>query len=99
LRISDVDPVEGKAFGLILCLESLASGLSGHVDVIEFLFKNNADINKQTEEHSMSSLHIAIYNKHLHACKIILEYKPNQNIESGITMSWIAKAPEIQVLL
>jgi hypothetical protein len=46
-------------------------------------------------------LHIAIYSKQLAACKLILEYEQvsNQNIESGITMSRIAKASEIQSLL
>jgi ankyrin repeat protein len=72
----------------------------GHVDIIEFLLKNGADANKQGPDH-FSPLHIAINQKHFSACKLILEYEQvsNQNIESGITMSRIANAPEIQALL
>jgi ankyrin repeat protein len=72
----------------------------GHVDVIEFLLENGADVNKQGPEH-LSPLHIAIFQKHFLACKLILEYEQvsNQNIESGITMSRIAQSSEIQALL
>jgi ankyrin repeat protein len=49
----------------------------------------------------MSPLHCAIRKKNFKACELILEYEQvsNQNIESGITMSRIAHAPEIQALL
>jgi ankyrin repeat protein len=69
----------------------------GHV---EFLLDNGADINKQGKD-SFSPLHFAIYHKHISACKLILEYEQvlNQNIESGITLSRIAKSSEIQKLL
>jgi ankyrin repeat protein len=72
----------------------------GHVDVIEFLLDNGSDINKQ-EHRRMTPLHYAIRQNQLSACKLILGYEQvsNQNIESGITMSRIAKAPEIQALL
>jgi ankyrin repeat protein len=72
----------------------------GNVDVIEFLLENGANINKQDDNH-FSPLHIAIYSKQLAACKLILKYEQvsNQNIESGITMSRIAQAPDIQALL
>jgi ankyrin repeat protein len=72
----------------------------GHIDVIEFLLENGADVNKQNENR-MTPLHLAIYAKQFSACKLILEYKQvsNQNIESGITMSRIAQAPQIQSLL
>jgi ankyrin repeat protein len=72
----------------------------GHVDIIEFLLENGADVNKQGPK-TLSPLHIAIYSKQLAACKLILEYEQvsNQNIESGITMSRIAQAPEIKALM
>jgi ankyrin repeat protein len=72
----------------------------GHVDVIEFLLENGADVNKQGRDH-FSPLHIAIKQKHFKACKLIVDYKQvsNQNIESGITMSRIAQVPQIQALL
>jgi ankyrin repeat protein len=72
----------------------------GHVDIIEFLLENGADVNKQGPK-QVSPLHIAIYNKHFSACKLILKYEKvsNQNIESGITMSRIAKSSEIQALM
>jgi hypothetical protein len=72
----------------------------GHFDIIEFLLDNGADVNKQ-EHQRMTPLHWAIYKNHSSACKLILKYKQvsNQNIESGITMSRIAKAPEIQELM
>jgi ankyrin repeat protein len=72
----------------------------GHVDIIEFLLENGADVNRQGPDH-FSPLHIAIYSKRLEACKLILEYEQvsNQNIESGITMSRIAKSTEIQSLM
>jgi ankyrin repeat protein len=72
----------------------------GHVDIIEFLLENGADVNKQGPSH-LSPLHIAIYSKQLAACKLILKYEQvsNQNIESGITMSRIAQASDIQALL
>ncbi len=62
--------------------------------------ENNADVNKQ-DNNRMSPLHFAIYEKHLSACKLILKYEQvsNQNIESGIIMSRIAKSSEIQVLM
>jgi hypothetical protein len=49
----------------------------------------------------MTPLHIAIHQKQLSACELILQYEQvsNQNIESGITMSRIAKSSEIQSLL
>jgi ankyrin repeat protein len=74
---------------------------NGHVDVIEFLLDNDADINKQVEKTRMTPLHYAIHQKQISACKLILKYEQvsNQNIESGITMSRIAKSPEIQSLL
>jgi ankyrin repeat protein len=73
---------------------------NGHVDVIEFLLENGADVNKQGPKH-LSPLHIAIYKKQLSACELILEYEQvsNQNIESGITMSRITKSSEIQALM
>jgi ankyrin repeat protein len=73
---------------------------NGHVDIIEFLLDNEADINKQNVNR-ITPLHSAIYAKKFLACKLILEYEQvsNQNIESGITMSRIAKAPEIQALM
>jgi ankyrin repeat protein len=73
---------------------------NGHADVIEFLLENGSDVNKQGPSH-FSPLHIAIHQKQLEACKLILEYEQvsNQNIESGITMSRIAQAPQIQALL
>jgi ankyrin repeat protein len=72
----------------------------GNVDVIEFLLDNGADINRQ-EHQRMTPLHCAIFHNHSSACKLILEYEQvsNQNIESGITMSRIAKSPEIQALM
>jgi ankyrin repeat protein len=72
----------------------------GYVDIIEFLLDNGADINRQ-EHQRMTPLHFAIYYKQLEACKTILEYQQvsNQNIESGITMSRIAKSSEIQALM
>jgi ankyrin repeat protein len=72
----------------------------GNVDVIEFLLDNGADVNKQ-EYQRMCPLHYSILAKQLEACKLILEYEQvsNQNIESGITVSRIAKAPEIQSLM
>jgi ankyrin repeat protein len=74
----------------------------GHVDVIEFLLENgsDSDINKQ-EHQRMTPLHYAIHQKQLSACKLILGYEQvsNQNIESGITVSRIAQAPQIQSLL
>jgi ankyrin repeat protein len=72
----------------------------GHVDIIEFLLENGADVNKQGPSH-LSPLHIAIYSNQLEACKLILKYEQvsNQNIESGITMSRIAKSSEIQALM
>jgi ankyrin repeat protein len=72
----------------------------GNVDVIEFLLDNGADINKQNHKR-MSPLHLAIYKNHFSACRLILEYEQvsNQNIESGITMSRIAKSSEIQALM
>jgi ankyrin repeat protein len=73
----------------------------GNVEVIEFLLENGADINKQEEKTQMTPLHIAIHQKQLSACKLILEYEKvsNQNIKSGITMSRIAKSSEIQSLM
>jgi ankyrin repeat protein len=49
----------------------------------------------------MTPLHSAVYNNRYSSCKLILEFEQvsNQNIESGITMSRIAQAPEIQALL
>jgi ankyrin repeat protein len=72
----------------------------GQVDIIEFLLDNKADINKQSNQR-MSPLHYSIYSKQLEACKLILGYEQvsNQNIESGITMSRIAKSSEIQALM
>jgi ankyrin repeat protein len=72
----------------------------GHVDIIEFLLDNGADINKQ-EYQRMCPLHYSILAKQLEACKLILDYEQisNQSIESGITVSRIAKAPKIQALL
>jgi ankyrin repeat protein len=72
----------------------------GNVDVIEFLLDNGADVNKQ-EYQRMCPLHYSILAKQLEACKLILEYEQvsNQNVETGITVSRIAKAPEIQDLL
>jgi ankyrin repeat protein len=72
----------------------------GNVDIIEFFLENGADVNKQ-EYQRMCPLHYSILAKHLEACKLILEYEQvsNQNIESGITMSRIAKSSEIQALL
>jgi ankyrin repeat protein len=72
----------------------------GHVDIIEFLLENGADINKQGPNR-FSPLHIAIHQKQLSACELILKYKQvsNQNIESGITMSRIAQETQIQSLL
>jgi ankyrin repeat protein len=72
----------------------------GHVDIIEFLLENGADINKQGPNR-LSPLHVAIHQKQLSACELILEYEQvsNQNIESGITMSRIAKSSEIQALM
>jgi ankyrin repeat protein len=72
----------------------------GHVGVIEFLLDNGADVNKQ-EYQRMCPLHYSNLTKHLEACKLILEYEQvsNQNIESGITMSRIAKSSEIQALM
>jgi ankyrin repeat protein len=73
---------------------------NGHVPVIEFLLDNNADINKRDNQ-QMTPLHLAIYKNQLPACKLILGYEQvsSQSIESGITMSRIAKSPEIQALL
>jgi hypothetical protein len=72
----------------------------GNIDVIKFLLDNGADINKQ-EYQRMTPLHYAIHQNQLSACELILEYEQvsNQNIESGITMSRIAQAPQIQSLL
>jgi ankyrin repeat protein len=72
----------------------------GNVDVIEFLLDNGADVNKKNNNR-MTPLHLAIYVKQLSVCKMILEYEQvsNQNIESGITMSRIAKSSEIQALM
>jgi ankyrin repeat protein len=72
----------------------------GNVDVIEFLLDNEADINRQ-EHQRMTPLHCAIFNKRFSFCKLILGYEQvsNQNIESGITMSRIAKSSEIQALM
>jgi ankyrin repeat protein len=74
--------------------------VEGNVDVIEFLLENGADVNKQGPGR-LSPLHIAIHNKRFSVCKLILEYEQvsNQNIESGITMSRIAQAPEIQAMM
>ncbi len=49
----------------------------------------------------MTPLHYAIYQRQLAAYKLILKYEQvsNQNIESGITMSRIAKSAEIQALM
>jgi ankyrin repeat protein len=71
-----------------------------NIDVIKFLLDNGSDINKQ-EHQRMTPLHYAIHQNQLSACELILEYEQvsNQNIESGITMSRIAKAPEIQALM
>jgi ankyrin repeat protein len=65
------------------------------------LLENGADINKKSDDQRMTPLHDAIHQKHFSACELILEYEQvsNQNIESGITMSKIAKSPEIQELL
>jgi ankyrin repeat protein len=73
----------------------------GHVDIIEFLLENGADVNKQEEKTRLTPLHVAIYRKQSLACKLILKYEQvsNQNIESGITMSRIAKSSDIQALL
>jgi hypothetical protein len=61
---------------------------------------NSADINKQGAN-AYSPLHGAIRMRHVEACELILKYEQvsNQNIESGITMSRIAQAPQIQSLL
>jgi ankyrin repeat protein len=74
---------------------------NGNLKIVEFLLDSDADINKQMEQTRMTPLHFAIYNKHFSVCELILEYEQvsNQNIESGITMSRIAKSPEIQKLL
>jgi ankyrin repeat protein len=71
-----------------------------HVDVIEFILDNGADVNKQNDNW-MTPLHLAIYSKQFSACKLILEYEQvsNQNIESGITISRIAQELQIQSLL
>jgi ankyrin repeat protein len=49
----------------------------------------------------MSPLHYSIFAKQIEACRRILEYEQvsNQNIDSGITMSRIAKATQIQALM
>jgi ankyrin repeat protein len=63
---------------------------------------HNADINKQTTKNKMTPLHHAIHKSHLSACELILEYEiavTTQSIESGITMSQIAKSAKIQALL
>jgi ankyrin repeat protein len=72
----------------------------GNSDIIEFLLENGADVNRQGPNR-FSPLHIAIHQMQLSACELILEYEQvsNQNIESGITMSRIAQAPQIQSLL
>jgi ankyrin repeat protein len=71
------------------------------MDIIEFLLDNDADINKKSEKELMSPLHLAIYHKQFKACELILKYEQvsNQNIESGITMSRIVQAPQIQALM
>jgi hypothetical protein len=72
----------------------------GHLPVIKFLLDSGSDINKQDPDR-FSPLHQAIYGKQFKACELILKYEQvsNQNIESGITMSRIEQAPEIQALL
>jgi ankyrin repeat protein len=71
-----------------------------HVDIIEFLLDNGADINKQGLNR-FSPLYCAIRANRFKSCELILEYEQvsNQNMESGITMSLYAKVPLIQALL
>ena len=74
----------------------------GHESIIAFLLDNDADINKQNaRKFKMTPLHHAINMKRLSTCKLILEYEQvsSQSIESGITLSRIANAPEIRALL
>jgi ankyrin repeat protein len=44
----------------------------GNVDIIEFFLENGANVNKQGPQY-LSPLHIAIYQKQLPACELILD--------------------------
>jgi ankyrin repeat protein len=87
------DPLYGPLYGA--CMER-------HLPVIKFLLDHNADVNKQDTKNRMTPLHDAITNKQISACELNLEYEDavsTQNIESGISMSIMAKAPEIRAVL
>ncbi|CAF5147128.1 unnamed protein product, partial [Rotaria sp. Silwood1] len=71
-----------------------------HDDLLEILFKHNADINL-LDGQGQTSLHHAVKNGHLNACRFLITHKIDTSIVSsyGQTALDMASASNIQQLL
>ncbi|ODV65138.1 ankyrin, partial [Hyphopichia burtonii NRRL Y-1933] len=70
-------------FGGFTCLHEAA--LSGHTDVVKYLIKNGADVNKQAIEagDSETPLMDAAENKHIDTVKVLLDNGANADIHNA----------------